>query len=238
MKIFAIADLHLAITTPKPMDIFGGEWENYLEKIKIDWLNKVSDDDIVILAGDLSWAMKLDDAMTDFGYFKDFPGTKIIIRGNHDYWWSTISNVRKALPKNIYAIQNDAMKIGDYIFCGTRGWTVPELYSQQTDEDKKIFAREVIRLELSLKQAKNLQTNNEKIICITHYPPFNSKFDESEFTYLMEQYEVDACVYGHLHGKNIRTQLVVNKGKTNYYLTSCDQVKNELQLIVDANKAN
>ena len=231
MKIFAISDLHLAITTPKPMDIFGGEWENYLEKIELDWKEKVSDDDIVLIAGDLSWAMKLEDAMTDFGYLKNLPGTKIIIRGNHDYWWSTISNVRNALPDKIFAIQNDAMTIGNFIICGTRGWTVPELYSQQTEEDKKIFARELIRLEMSLQQAKKLQTNNEKIICMLHYPPFNSKFEMSEFTYLLEKYGIDICVYGHLHGNKIRSKPVVNINNINYYLTSCDQVKNQLQLI-------
>ena len=228
MKIFAISDLHLAITTPKPMDVFGGEWENYLEKIAIDWKNKVSDNDIVLIAGDLSWAMKLEDAMTDFSYFKDLPGTKIIIRGNHDYWWSTISNVRNSLPENVYAIQNDAMKIDNFIFCGTRGWTVPELYSGQSEEDKKIFSRELIRLEMSLQQAKKLQTNNEIIICMLHYPPFNSKFEMSEFTYLLEKYDIGICVYGHLHGKNVRADKLVVKDGIKYYLTSCDKVDNKL----------
>lgn len=233
MKIFAISDLHLAISTPKPMDIFGGEWENYLEKIQADWKEKVSDEDIVLIAGDLSWAMKLSDAMKDFEIFNSLPGTKIIIRGNHDYWWSTISNVRNALPQNVYAIQNDALKFGDFIFCGTRGWTVPELYSTQTEEDKKIYSRELIRLDLTLSQAQKLQTNNEKIICMIHYPPFNSKFEQSEFTYLMEKYNVDYCVYGHLHGDKIRSKLLVQINGVEYFLTSCDQVKNKLQLIAD-----
>lgn len=231
MKIFAISDLHLAISTPKPMDIFGGEWENYLEKIQADWKKKVSDKDIVLLAGDLSWAMKLSDAMKDFEIFNSLPGIKIITRGNHDYWWSTISNVRNSLPQNVYAIQNDALKFGNFIFCGTRGWTVPELYSQQTEEDKKIYARELIRLELTLSQAQKLKTNNEKVICMIHYPPFNSKFEQSEFTYLMEKYNVDYCVYGHLHGDKIRSRLLVEINDVKYFLTSCDQVKNQLQLI-------
>ena len=114
MKIFAISDLHLSLMVEKPMDVFGGAWENYTEKIKENWQNVVTNDDIVLVAGDISWAMKLEDAMTDFGYLKNLPGTKIIIRGNHDYWWSTISNVRNALPDKIFAIQNDAMKIGNF----------------------------------------------------------------------------------------------------------------------------
>ena len=233
MKIFAISDLHLAITTPKPMDVFGGEWENYLEKIENDWREKVCDDDIVLIAGDLSWAMKLEDAMTDFEFLTKLPGKKIIIRGNHDYWWGTISNVRNSLPENIFAIQNDALKIDNFIFCGTRGWTVPELYSTQSDEDKKIFARELIRLEMSLNQAKKMQTNNEHIICMLHYPPFNSKFEMSEFTYLLEKYQINSCVYGHLHGNRVRCKLAFSINGVDYYLTSCDQVKNQLQLIAE-----
>ena len=122
MKIFSISDLHLDINNTKPMNIFGPVWENYLDKIVTDWNEKVSNEDIVILAGDYSWAMKLEEVAPDFEFLNKLKGTKIIIRGNHDYWWSSLSKVRALLPENVYALQNDAIKIGNYIFCGNRGW--------------------------------------------------------------------------------------------------------------------
>ena len=231
MKIFAISDLHLSINNEKPMDIFGPVWENYLDKIVEDWKNKVADDDVVLLAGDLSWAMKLNDAKLDFDYLKTLPGKKIIIKGNHDYWWSTISKVRAELPTNFYALQNDAIKIGNIIFCGTRGWIQPN-DRNFTSEDKKIFDREVIRLEMSLKEAKKLQKNNESIVCLMHYPPFDKNFNTTKFTSLLEVYQVNSVVYGHLHGylKNLKLKYILNG--IPYYLTSCDQTKNELTEII------
>ena len=199
MKIYSISDLHLDINNTKPMDIFGPVWQNYLDKIITDWNEKVTDDDIVIMAGDFSWAMKLDEVAPDFEFLNQLKGIKIIIRGNHDYWWSSVSKVREKLPKNTYALQNDAIKIGDYIFCGNRGWLIPE-GKQMTVENQKIYAREVIRAELSLNSAKKLQTNNEKIVFITHYPPFNNKIEPSEYTKLIEKEGVSIVVFGHLHG--------------------------------------
>ena len=152
MKVFAISDLHLSINNPKPMDIFGPVWEGYVDKIFDDWKAKVTDEDIVLLAGDFSWAMKLEDALSDLKLLETLPGKKVIIRGNHDYWWKSISAVRGILPKNFYAVQNDAIKFDNIIICGTRGWQVPE-NGEQTPENKKIFDREVIRLELTLKEA-------------------------------------------------------------------------------------
>lgn len=227
MKIFAIGDLHLSVNNPKPMDIFGVQWEGYVDKIFNDWKDKVNDDDIVLLPGDFSWAMKIEDAKADFELLRPLPGIKIFIRGNHDYWWPSIKNLRKELPEKMYAIQNDAMKIGNYIICGTRGWTVPEPNVTASAEDEKIFKREVIRLELSLQAAKVLQKNGEKIICMMHYPPCNFHREESEFTRLIETYGVDAVVFGHLHGyKKVTTQFVLNE--ISYYLTSCDMVENKL----------
>lgn len=227
MKIFAIGDLHLSVNNPKPMDIFGEQWEGYVDKIFSDWKERVGEEDIVLLPGDFSWAMKFDDAKADFDLLKDLPGTKILIRGNHDYWWPSISTLRKQLPQKMYAIQNDAMKIGDYIICGTRGWTVSEPNASVSEEDEKIFKREVIRLELTLQAAKALQKNCEKIVCMMHYPPCNFYRDESEFTRLIETYGVDAVVFGHLHGyKKVNAQFVLND--VPYYLTSCDMVDNKL----------
>lgn len=235
MKIFAISDLHLSINNQKPMNIFGPVWEGYLNKIVEDWSNKVTNNDIVLLAGDLSWAMKLEEANLDFEYLKNLPGKKIIVRGNHDYWWSTITKVRNILPNNFYALQNDAIKFDNVIFCGTRGW-MQEGDKNFTSEDKKIFDRELIRLEISLKEAKKFQTNNEQIVCLIHYPPFDKNFNGTKFTKLIEDYNVNTVIYGHLHGflKNKKLKYVLN-GVT-YYLTSCDQTNNKLvEVILEEN---
>ncbi len=233
MKIFAISDLHLSINTNKPMNIFGPVWENYWEAICQDWSQKVSDDDIVLIAGDISWGMKLDEAIEDIKEIAKLKGKKILTRGNHDYWWKSISAIRNSLPENIYALQNDAIKFGNYIICGTRGWTVPETLDQQTEEDKKLYAREVIRLELSLKSALDLKNENDHIICMIHYPPFNAKTEDSEFTKLFEKYGVEKVIYGHLHGKGGRTIIQNNKNGIDYYLTSCDKVQNKLVTIIE-----
>lgn len=227
MKIFAISDLHLSLNNPKPMNIFGPVWEGYEQKIFDDWREKVGDDDLVLLAGDFSWAMRLDEAKPDFELIKDLPGKKVLIRGNHDYWWSSISAVRAALPQNMFAIQNDAIKFGDIIVCGTRGWTVPENGEFASAEDEKIFKREVIRLDLTLKSAKALQQNGEKIICMMHYPPCNFKREDSEFTKLLCEAQVACVVFGHLHGYK-RKQNQFRLDGINYYLTSCDMVENKL----------
>lgn len=229
MKVYAISDLHLSINSNKPMNIFGPVWDGYLEKIEESWKEKgVTDDDIVLIAGDLSWAMKLNDAIADLEYISQMgKGKKVVIRGNHDYWWSSISALRGVLPYGMYALQNDAVKIGDYIICGTRGWTVPEV-AHKTPEDEKIYKREVIRLELSLQDAKRLQTNNETIICMMHYPPFNSKLEDSDYTQLFEKYGISTVVYGHLHSYDKKQKLVVAKNGVTYYLTSCDLVNNQL----------
>ena len=227
MKIFAISDLHLSVNNPKPMDIFGPTWENYLDKIFTDWKEKVGQDDVVLLPGDFSWAMKLEDTKEDFALLEDLPGKKIIVRGNHDYWWKSISAVRNILPKDFYAIQNDAMKIGNYIFCGTRLWNLPAMSKVQTEEDEKIYKRELIRLEMSLQQAKKLQTDAEKIICMLHYPPYTFKEEDNEVTSLIEKYGVYKVVYGHIHAF-CKQNLVLEKNGITYYLTSCDIVGNKM----------
>ncbi len=229
MKIFAISDLHLCLSGAKPMDIFGASWENYLEIIKTDWNSRVGEEDYVLMAGDMSWALKLEEATNDLEYLQSLNGKKIIIRGNHDYWWKSISSLRKMLPNSIYPLQNDAIKIGNYIIAGTRGWNVPEKNKTFTEEDKKLYQRETLRLELSLEFAKKLHTDpNDVVIAMIHYPPFNSCFEDSEFTKLFEKYGVKKVIYGHLHGNSSRTNLIVNKNGIEYFLTSCDKLNNKL----------
>jgi len=233
LKVFAISDLHMSVNNPKPMDIFGPSWTNYLDKIFDDWKTRVTDDDVVLLSGDLSWAMKLEDAVADIKMLEELPGKKIIIKGNHDYWWSTISKVRNILPKNIFALQNDCIKIENIIFCGTRGWMICDSATNENkSQDEKIFDREVIRLELSLKQAKAMKNDGDKIICMMHYPPFDKNGRDTKFTKLISDYDVSAVVYGHLHGKDINVLKEKTLGEINYFLTSCDQVDNKLVEIV------
>lgn len=229
MKVFAISDLHMSINNPKPMDIFGPSWDNYIEEIWADWAQKVADDDIVIIGGDISWAMHLEDAVADLKEIRKNKGKIVMIRGNHDYWWASIGKVRAALPPDMWALQNDALKFDGVIICGTRGWNLPDTKGFNAD-DQKILDREVLRLEMSLAHAKKLQTNNEKIICVIHYPPFNIRREASPFTKLMEQYGVSWVVYGHLHfpQPKERLQPLIEKNGIKYYLTSCDLVKNKL----------
>ena len=226
MKIFAISDLHLSTSCDKPMDIFGGNWEGYTDKIIENWEKKVADDDIVLISGDISWAMKLEEAKSDLEWIDKLPGKKIIIKGNHEYWWKSISAVREILPNSIMAIQNDAIKIDGYIICGTRGWTVPEENKEFSPEDEKIYKREVERLKLTLRSAKVLQTSGEKIICMMHFPPFDGSGNNSEFIKLFEEFGVNAVIFGHLHGYT-NCKLIQNKNGITYYFTSCDHINND-----------
>lgn len=227
MKVFAISDLHLSVNNPKPMNIFGPAWDDYVDKIFADWKEKVSEGDLVLMAGDFSWAMKLEETEEDFNLLKDLPGKKILIRGNHDYWWSSISAVRNFMPAGFYAIQNDAMKFGDYIICGTRLWNLPDGNKVQTPEDEKIYKRELIRLEMTLQNAQKLKENDEKIICMLHYPPYTFKEEDNEVTAMLEKYGVKAVVYGHIHAF-CKQNWILNKNGVTYYLTSCDIIGNKL----------
>ena len=231
MKIYAISDLHLSTSCDKPMDIFGGNWEGYTEKIIENWENKITDDDLVLIAGDISWAMRLEETKTDLEWIDKLPGKKIIIKGNHEYWWKSISAVREVLPDSIMAIQNDSIKIGDYIICGTRGWTVPEENKEFLPEDEKIYKREAERLKLSFKTVEKVREEGDVVIALVHYPPFNVHREDNLFTEIFENNKVDIVVYGHLHGKSVKADKIVYKKGVKYYLTSCDQVDNDLVLI-------
>ena len=228
MKVFAISDPHLSFAHPKPMNIFGSKWENYWDKIVEDWQNKVTDDDVVLIAGDVSWAIDIKDAVEDINAIAELNGTKVIIRGNHDYWWSSYSKVRGILGERFYAVQNNAMRIGSLIVCGSRGW---QPYGNE--DDKKIYNRELIRMKLSLDEMTKLRGEGDKVVVMTHYPPFNVDLSNNEMTDIINGYDVDAVVYGHLHGKDCRAEKLVTKGRTQYYLTSCDLVDNKLIHILD-----
>ena len=233
MKVYAISDLHLSGNNPKPMDIFGGSWANYMQEIEEDWRQKVTDDDVVLIAGDISWAMTLADAVPDLQRICALPGKKVFIRGNHDYWWKAIGAVRSALSQNAFAVQNDCVRIGNLLVCGSRGWTTPENTGGVSAEDKKIFAREVGRMTLSLTAMEKMRQADDKVVVMIHYPPFNSRIEPSPFTALFEQHRVDAVVYGHLHGNPGRLCLQKELGGIAYRLTSCDLVRNKLVCVLE-----
>ncbi len=231
MKIYAISDLHISTNTNKPMDIFGGNWVGYLDKIKADWQQKVGEDDLVLIGGDISWAMNIEDAQKDISSFSNLNGKKIMIKGNHDYWWSGIGKVRDMLPSGFFALQNDSIRLENVVICGSRCWSVPGA-PDFNEQDRKIYLRETERLKLSLKSAEKLRQQGDKLIALVHFPPFNAKRENSAFTELFEEYKVDAVVYGHLHGKTVKADKFLTKNGVKYYLTSCDQVDNKLTEIL------
>lgn len=226
MKIFAISDLHLSVSGAKPMKIFGSGWDDYLTEIKSNW--RATDDDLTLIAGDISWAMHLNEAKEDLQYIASLPGRKVLLRGNHDYWWKSISAVRKELPYGVDAVQNDCLRYGSALICGSRGWVFPENLSDE--ENLKIFNRELIRIELSLKCMEKIRKEGDFVIAMTHYPPFDTKFQPSVVTNLFSAYNVDKVVYGHLHGKvYFKPRLTI--GKTEYIMTSCDLIGNNPVLV-------
>lgn len=227
MKVFAISDLHLSTVVDKPMDIFDQKWQNYWDKIKADWELKVGEEDLVLMAGDFSWAMRMEEALPDFALFEGLKGKKIILRGNHDYWWNTISQVRSAIPENFFALQNDCLRFENILICGTRGWLVPEGNNLSSD-DKKIYLREIERLKLSLQEMQKQRRADDKVIAIMHFPPFNGRREESEFTKLFVVNDISTVVYGHLHGKDCRADKYLKKFGIDFWLTSADIVDFEL----------
>ena len=196
MALYAIGDLHLCLGAPKPMDIFGGAWVGYMDKLR-EGLTVITPEDTTVLLGDLSWALDLEQAKEDFAFINAIPGRKIILKGNHDYWWSTVAKFNKFCAENgfenMHLLNNNFFDYGDVAICGTRGWFFEEERSGQHDE--KVFRRELIRLETSLKSAGELP----KMVFL-HYPPRYKGYECGEILDLLEKYEVRRCFYGHLHG--------------------------------------
>jgi len=197
MRLFAIADPHLSKAQPKPMSIFGGAWAGHPEAFFDGWLSVVGDDDVVLIPGDISWAMRLDEAMLDLRDIAALPGKKVIMRGNHDYWWPSISKLRKALPAGIHALQNDALAVDGVVVAGTRGWITPGSRGF-TAEDERIYQRELERLALSLAAARRLEGRYRAVML--HFPPTNTRLEPNGFTALIRAYRPDALVFGHVHG--------------------------------------
>lgn len=223
MNIFAISDLHMSVANPKPMDIFGLKWANYLDRIKEDWQNRVTDEDVVLISGDISWAMTTQDALKDFEYFKDLPGKKVFIRGNHDFWWNGITKLRDNAPNESFVfLQTDAVKIKDVVIVGSRGWTSPGS-ADYTEQDNKLYLREAERFRLAFIEGEKLRQDGDRMIAMIHYPPFGLKNEETLFTQLFEKHNVDKAVFGHIHGAAYFPLLTIKNGVT-YHLSACDKV--------------
>ena len=211
MSIYAIGDLHLSLNREKPMDIFGGNWKNHEQKIKENWKNTVQDTDLVILPGDFSWEMHLKDMYNDFAYLNELPGKKLLLKGNHDYWWTTLAKMREFLQENKFEnidfVYNNSYLFEDKIIAGTRGWALND-----TENSDKMNHREEERLKLSLQSGVD-NFGDKEIICIMHYPPIieenkndannqSKNLKVSNYVQIMKEYNVKTCLYGHLHGES------------------------------------
>lgn len=235
MSIFVIADLHLSFGRDKPMDIFGDKWENHAEKIKKNWIEKVKDDDYVILPGDFSWATYLEETKGDFEYLNSLPGNKILLKGNHDYWWETVTKMRNFLKDNNFQkidfLYNNSYLVEDKIIVGTRGWNILD-----TENDSKMINRENERLKFSIKNAIEDYGEDKEIIAFFHYSPITKnmicKNETTEFVSTLKEYNIKQCYYGHLHGASHNEAVLGEHNGINYHLISADFLNFELEEIL------
>ena len=223
MRVFAIGDMHLAGGTGKTMDRFGENWRDHDRKIFESWERISLDTDLLLVVGDTSWAMRLDEAMPDLDRIGRMKGSKLLVKGNHDYWWQSQSKMSRTIDSSIKVLNANSYIINRVAIAGTRGWLCPgDTFFQE--HDGKIYEREVGRLKAALESLKGKQGEYDYLIIALHYPPTNDRHEDSGFTNLIDEYRADACVYGHLHGEAIKTALTGLRGQTNYYLVSADAV--------------
>ncbi len=238
MRIWAISDLHLSFDGAKPMDIFGPHWRRHPERVAAAWQDRVRPGDVVCLPGDLSWAVRLDQAGPELAWLGALPGRKVLVKGNHDYWWSSVSRVRQAVPDEVFVLQNDAVVLDGVGFAGARGWVDPALRFDgltapvEEDgglhgirgeaEDARIYRRELGRLEASLRR---IPDSVDRRVALLHFPPTSPAVEETPVTRLLERYRVDHAVFGHLHAPagGFRNPYGVRGGVT-YWLASADFV--------------
>lgn len=219
MSLFAIADLHLSLGCDKPMDVFPG-WQNYTDRLEKNWRAVVGRDDTVVIAGDISWAMKLEEAINDFSFINSLPGKKLILKGNHDYWWSTRKKIEDFLKQNgldtIRIIHNNAVVVGEVAVCGTRGW----LYNAETDEDVKIVNREVGRLNASIDDAEK---QGAKPVVFLHYPPVYDGAECKGILDVLKERGIQKCYFGHIHGSEAARRAITGEYEgIKMVLISCD----------------
>ena len=227
MSIYVIGDLHLAFNENKPMTIFGENWKDHDKKIKKDWESKVKEQDTILLLGDFSWSMHLKDTIKDFKYLNNLPGRKILLKGNHDFWWTTVTNMKNFLEENNFKsidfLHNNCFEIENKIICGTRGWT---LNLEETENSKKMIKREAHRLELSIQEGITKYGEDKEIIVCMHYPPIVSsnviKNETTVFMEIMKKYNIKRCFYGHLHSNSINEAVEGSIDGVNLKLISSD----------------
>jgi len=218
MRCFAISDLHLSFNSDKPMDRFGEHWERHYERVAESWKAQITPDDLVLIPGDHSWAMRLPEADADLQYIADLPGHKALIRGNHDYWWQSLGKIRARHP-GLTFLQNDSARFGDIAVCGTRGWNLPPKAGFTDPQDEKIFQREVERLRLS---AQSMPKDARHRVAMIHYPPLFVYQKDTEFTRVFEEFGIQAVVYGHMHLNQGHRPFEGARNGVSYYLVSCD----------------
>jgi hypothetical protein len=222
MAIWAISDLHLSHASDKPMDVFGSHWIGHHHRMAESWDRLVDADDLVLVPGDNSWALKLDEAAQDLQWIHERPGTKMLLKGNHDYWWTGIGKVRAAMPSTLQGLQNDTLVWKNYRIAGARLWNQPG-HKRFTEDDDKIYHREIERLKLSLNLAtKQCEKDGKELIVMVHYPPFRER-RPSVFTELIEATTTRTCIFGHLHGRQSHERTF--QGEHNgveYQLVACD----------------
>lgn len=230
MSLYAIGDLHFSRSVDKPMDIFGENWEGHELKITNNWKDSVKKEDTVLVLGDTSWGINLEQAKSDLEIIDNLPGDKIFVKGNHDYWWTTVTGLNK-LYDNMKFLQTNFYEYKDYAICGGRGWICPNTVKFD-ENDEKIYKREENRIRLSLEAAR--KKGYSKFIVITHYPPTNDQLEDSIYTNLYEEYNVEKVVYGHLHGReSFKMGLKGNRNGVEYILASCDYTDFKMIKIMD-----
>lgn len=229
MALYALGDLHLAFGADKPMDVFGGRWSGYLEKLREN-LSVLKEEDTLVIPGDFCWALGLEEATADFEFLESFPGRKLLVKGNHDYWWNTASKFSAFCLshgfENLHLLHNNCHLYGELALCGTRGWFFEE--EKGGVHDEKVFRRELIRLEASLKAA-----GDREKICFLHYPPRYRGYSCPEILELLRRYEVKACYYGHLHGDSHKLAMEGNYDGTEFVLVAADYVNFQPYKIAD-----
>jgi len=225
MSIYAIGDLHLALApeVEKPMDIYGPRWFNHVERLKENWCATIKEGDTIIIPGDISWGLKLDEAKYDLDWVDSLPGHKVMFKGNHDLWWAGINKLNK-MYESITFVQNECYVVDDIIVCGSRGWLTPD-HDDFKEDDKKIYKREMLRLESSLNKAKCIlqEHPDKKILGILHYPPVSKTAGYSGFQQIFENFGVKKVLYGHVHGEEgFKNAIKGEHHGIEYQLVSCD----------------
>ena len=231
MSIFALADLHLALSNPeKSMDVFGSRWEGYIDRVRDNWINTVTDADTVLIPGDISWATYVDKAEEDFRFISELPGQKLLSRGNHDFWWTTMRKMEEYFAEkgftNLQFVRTNVIEADGCLISGTRGWMIESRDSLEGSDNRKIYERERLRIQMCVDKLNEVDPDHSrKHILMIHYPPITAKLEFTDFAQLIADGGVDICVYGHLHGKAHKKAFEGDFGGAKFICSSADYVE-------------